>query len=117
MGKGVHLTIRTAQWRAFEREVVLAGLLRGHAEEVAAAGVDAVCARVEAALERAEALGFTEPAEQGRFAELRLLLGDAFDATPWASAILAWDRPSEVKLSALEARAQREQLRRAGWTG
>ncbi len=117
MGKSVHLTIRAAQWRAFEREVVLAGMLRGHADEVAAAGIDAVCARIEAALDRAEALGFAEPVEQGRFAELRLLLGDELDALPWAAAILAWDRPGEVKLAALEARAQREQLRRAGWTG
>ncbi|MGE0712614.1 MAG: hypothetical protein AB7N76_03550 [Planctomycetota bacterium] len=114
---GPKLVIRAAQLAVFEREAVIDAVLRGHRAEAEAAGIDAFCARVEAALARAAELGIEAPVDQGRFAELRLQLGDDLEQRPWARAILGWDRPAAQKLAQLEARAQREALKQAGWSG
>ncbi|HBP18280.1 MAG TPA: hypothetical protein DEA08_10875 [Planctomycetes bacterium] len=108
------LVIRTEQFEAFAREAVIDAILRGHRSEAEEEGIDPFCARIEQALARAEELGFAA-ADAGRFVELRLQLGDDFESLGWVTAILGWDRDPSAKLAALEARAQREALKAAGW--
>ena len=108
------LVIRTEQFEAFAREAVIDAILRGHRAEAEELGIEPFCARIEQALTRAEELGFAA-ADAGRFVELGLQLGEGFEAFPWVSAILGWERDPSAKLAALEARAQREALKAAGW--
>jgi hypothetical protein len=80
-------------------------------------GREGVRLRIEAGLEKAAGHGIREQTNMTRYVHLVFLLDDEdFDTAPgteWAGTILAWKCGENMKLAALEKRAQDEALKRS----